>query len=66
MSRRNEPNVWRVPLAWLLATISISFAAIFFVKTKPTDPFVSAGLRLTMAAAVMFPLVKAFQATETI
>ena len=56
MSRRNEPNDWRVPLALLLATISISFAAIFFVKTKPTDPFVSAGLRLTMAAAVMFPL----------
>ncbi|MEE2756417.1 MAG: DMT family transporter [Myxococcota bacterium] len=40
----------------VVATIAISFAAIFFVKAQPTHPLVSAGLRLTIAAAVMFPV----------
>lgn len=49
---RNRGAIWSL----VVATIAISFAAIFFVKAQPTHPLVSAGLRLTMAAAIMFPV----------
>mgnify|MGYP002629992742 CR=1 FL=1 len=41
--------------ALLGAVVCISFAAIFFRKTMPTDPVVAAGLRLVIAAALLAP-----------
>jgi len=45
-----------VPLALLGAIVAISFAAIFFRKAMPTDPLVSAGIRLALASLVLLPL----------
>ncbi len=44
-----------VPLALFVGVLSISFAAIFFRKAQPTDPLVSAGIRLAVAALVLSP-----------
>jgi drug/metabolite transporter (DMT)-like permease len=41
----------------LTAVVAISFAAIFFRKTQPTDPLVAAGLRLAIACALLSPWV---------
>ena len=41
----------------LTAVTAISFAAIFFRKTQPTDPLVAAGLRLAIASVLLMPWV---------
>ena len=43
-------------LAMGLAVASISCAAIFFRKAQPTPPLTMAGVRLTMAACVLWPV----------
>jgi drug/metabolite transporter (DMT)-like permease len=42
-------------LSLLVATVAISFAAVFFRKAEPTHPLISAGFRLGFAAIVMLP-----------
>ncbi|MGM0574398.1 MAG: DMT family transporter [Myxococcota bacterium] len=51
---RTAPPAPAVP-ALLVAVVAISFAAIFFRQASPTHPLVSAGLRLAVAAAVLWP-----------
>lgn len=55
--RTAAPSSKKVILAMLTAVTAISFAAIFFRKTQPTDPLVAAGLRLAIAAALLSPWV---------
>lgn len=45
-----------VPVALVVAVVSISFAAIFFKRTAPTDPLVAAGWRLLIAGTLLLPL----------
>ncbi|HCP45438.1 MAG TPA: hypothetical protein DIU15_05320 [Deltaproteobacteria bacterium] len=52
----NGPGPGLVPAALLGALVAISFAAIFFRQAMPTDPLVSAGIRLAVASVVLLPL----------
>ncbi|MEE2828826.1 MAG: DMT family transporter, partial [Myxococcota bacterium] len=40
-----------------LGVVSVSFAAVFFVKAQPTDPLVAAGIRLSVAGGLLLPLI---------
>lgn len=47
----------RVVPALALAVLSISFAALFFRKAGATPPLVAAGLRLLLAAGLLWPIL---------
>jgi drug/metabolite transporter (DMT)-like permease len=54
-------NARALPLAFAVAIVSFSFAAIFFRLASPTHPLIVAGTRLAIASSILaVPTVRAF------
>ena len=55
-----------VPVVLAIGVIAIGFAAIFFRMAFPTDPWVAAGWRLLIAAAILSPVTGRAIASQTL